>query len=163
MATETAGAPAAAPPPAVDTAAQRAAWGEAPVKLEFVRSVGARVHVGAVSGGRLQATQAMPNVEAQPKAVQGKSKKQAKKVRQVAAAWAPPAGAQLASRTSYVDRAAWAWRGKRSCQTIPSCLPTWPACRTAHSTGSAPLSSAQCLRWVNAPTAIRAGEEGGLC
>lgn len=81
---EAAGGPATAIPgggggsPAVGTTFER---GEAPVKQEFVRSIGARVHVGAVCGGRLPATQAGLNVQAQPQAVRGKSKKQAKKVR----------------------------------------------------------------------------------
>lgn len=74
-------APENPPPPAVGTATTCVAHCEAPVKQEFLRSIGARVHVGAVCGGRLPATQAGPNVQAQPQAVRVKSKKQAKKVR----------------------------------------------------------------------------------
>lgn len=83
MATEAAAEPVAAPPPAVGSAAERAARGEAPVKPQYVRSVATRVHVGAVSGGRLPAAaaQATAGGDAQPRAVEGKSKKQAKKVR----------------------------------------------------------------------------------
>ena len=102
MATEAAGAPAAAaaapgaaPAPAgqqVLSAAERIERGEAAVRQEFIRSVGARVHVGAVTGGGLAAA---PGATAEAKvaaAGQGerqldarsKSKKQAKKVRGVA-------------------------------------------------------------------------------
>lgn len=78
---EAAGGAAPPSPPPPPTAAEREARGEAPVKLEYVRSISARVHVGTVCGGRLPATQAEPHVQAQPQAVRGKSKKQAKKVR----------------------------------------------------------------------------------
>lgn len=154
MATEAAGEPAAAPPPDVGSAAERAARGDAPIKLQYVRSVATRVHVGAVSGGRLPAAAAQATAvgDAQPRAVEGKSKKQAKKVRPCCGGH----GQHLLDLRTTGEHS--------SCHILLDNAPLFlrlshlAACRTASSSGSAPPSSAPCLRWANASTATRAGK-----
>lgn len=143
----------AAPPPAPLTAAERAARGEAPVKLEYVRSVAGRIHVGAVMGQRGSATDGAPPTVAaagdseRQRDVRGKSKREAKRVSACCALRSCPALALHASpRLMPRLTLRLIWRSPP--------LPISP--RPARSRGSAQASSARCLRWGRVPTAATA-------
>lgn len=189
MEAEAPGAPAAAPPAAAPgaaatpeataqqqapSAAERMDRGEAPVKQEFIRSVGARVHVGSVTGGGLAAAPgAAPGAGAESKVaaagegerqldVRNKSKKQAKRVRAVAW-WRAHVQVLFATfRACPAEAAATAacWGSRDALPPQPASIPRLqlPICRTGNSSGTAPQSCAPCLRWASALTATRAGE-----